>query len=216
MRKIRPLAVAFLGLLPAAFAHAAATHAPFTMAQILHYPYATELASAERSDAIAWVRDVDGARNVWFAHGPDFAAVQLTRYTEDDGQEITQLIFSPDGARLVFVRGGDHDANWPAEGSLAPDPSASPDQPNTAIWAVSLNGGTPEKLADGDAPAISSKGELAFINDDHVWTVPLEGGKPDKLFFDRGKDANLRWSPDGSRLAFVSGRGDHAFIGIFS
>jgi dipeptidyl aminopeptidase/acylaminoacyl peptidase len=46
--------------------------------------------------------------------------------------------------------------------------------------------------------------------------VPFEGGKPERLFFDRGKDSALRWSPDGSKLAFVSGRGDHAFIGIFS
>jgi dipeptidyl aminopeptidase/acylaminoacyl peptidase len=216
MRKIRPLAVAFLGLLPAAFAHGAATHAPFTMAQILHYPYATELASAERSDAIAWVRDIDGARNVWFAHGPDFAAVQLTRYTEDDGQEITQLTFSPDGTRLVYVRGGDHDANWPAEGNLAPDPTSSPEQPVTAIWTVPLTGGEPRKVAEGDTPTISSRGQLAYTKDDHVWTAALEGDtKPERLFFDRGKDSDLQWSPDGARLAFVSNRGDHAFIGIF-
>ena len=91
MRKTRPFAATFLGLLLVPFAHGAPTRASFTMAQVLHYPYATELASAERGDAIAWVRDVDGVRNVWFAHGPDFAAVQLTRYTEDDGQELTQL-----------------------------------------------------------------------------------------------------------------------------
>jgi hypothetical protein len=126
MRTIRPLTTVFLGfLLLGPLARGAAAHASFTMAQMLHYPYATELASAERGDAIAWVRDFEGARNVWFAHGPDFAPVQLTHYTEDDGQEITQLTFSPDGTRLVYVRGGDHDANWPAEGNLAPDPTSS-------------------------------------------------------------------------------------------
>jgi dipeptidyl aminopeptidase/acylaminoacyl peptidase len=195
----------------------ATARAAFTMAQVLHYPYATELASAERGDAIAWVRDVDGVRNVWFAHGPDFAAVQLTRYTEDDGQEITQLTFSPDGTRLVYVRGGDHDANWPAEGNLAPDPTSSPEQPLTTIWTVPLTGGAPLKIAEGDTPAISSRGQLAYTKDDHVWTVALSGeGKPERLFFDRGKDSDLHWSPDGGRLAFVSNRGDHAFIGVFT
>jgi dipeptidyl aminopeptidase/acylaminoacyl peptidase len=36
------------------------------------------------------------------------------------------------------------------------------------------------------------------------------------LFFDRGNDGELRWSPDGSRLAFVSDRSGHSFIGIYT
>ena len=84
----------------------AASRTPFTMAQVLHYPYVTELAAAEHADAIAWVRDLEGVRNIWFAHGPDFAPVQITRYAEDDGQEITQLTFSPDGTRLVYGADG--------------------------------------------------------------------------------------------------------------
>jgi dipeptidyl aminopeptidase/acylaminoacyl peptidase len=113
------------------------------------------------------------------------------------------------------VLGGDHDANWPAEGNLAPDPASSPEQPAVAIWTVPLTGGPPTKIDVGDAPTISAHGELAYIKDGQVWTAALDGPKPARLFFDRGKASDLRWSPDGSRLAFVSDRGDHAFIGVY-
>jgi len=188
----------------------------FSMQQVLHYPFATELAAAERGDAIAWVCNLDGVRNVWLARAPNYTPTKVTQYTEDDGQEITQLTFSPDGTRLIFVRGGDHDANWPAEGNLSPDPNSSPEQPVTAIWVLPAGGGAPLKIDDGDAPVISARGQIAYIKDEHVWTSSLEGAKPERLFFDRGNDSDLQFSPDGSRLAFVSNRGDHSFIGIFT
>lgn len=81
----------------------AATHAAgppeSALAQALLYPYVQELAAADTSDALAWVSNLDGVRNVWVARGPAFVPQKVTSYTEDDGQEITQLIFSPDGAQ---------------------------------------------------------------------------------------------------------------------
>ncbi len=208
------LAVLILAWLP----YVAQAEAPkeFTMEQVLHFPYPGALAAAPQADAIAWVENLDGVRNIWLARGPGFEPRQVTQYTQDDGQELTQLTFSPDGAYLVFVRGGDHDANWPAEGNLEPDPAASSVQPAVTIWQVSKPGKKPRMLAEGDYPAISAHGQLAFIKDDQAWTLTLKGKiKPERLFFDRGKVSDLRWSPDGGRLAFVSNRGGHAFIGIF-
>jgi len=194
----------------------ASARSGFSMAQVLHYPFATELAAAQRGDAVAWVCNLDGVRNIWVARGPAFTPAKVTQFKEDDGQEITQLTFSPDGTRLVFVLGGDHDANWPAEGNLSPDPSSSPEPPITAVWVLPLNGGPPVKMDEGDEPVISARGQVAYIKDGHVWVSPLDGGKPERLFFDRGKNSGLVWSPDGTRLAFVSDRGDHSFIGIFT
>jgi dipeptidyl aminopeptidase/acylaminoacyl peptidase len=187
----------------------------FTMEQVLDYPFVPEIDSAEKGDAIAFVRVLKGVRNVWVADGPAFKPRQVTQYTADDGQEITQLTFSPDGKHLVYVRGGDHDANW--EAKLPPDPSSSPVEPKVTIYAAQLSGGAPVKVTEGDAPAISSRGELAYLKDNEVWTAPLGGkGKPKRLFFDRGDDSALTWSPDGSKLAFVSARdGDHSFIGVY-
>jgi len=202
MRMSRLLVSLFLVLIGCSSVLHAAARAVFTLTQVLHYPYVSELACAERANAIAWVRELDGVRNIWFAKDAFTSPIQLTQYTEDDGQEITQLRFSPDGTRLVYVRGGDHDENWPAEGNLAPDPTSSPEQPLVTIWTVPLAGGSPQKVAEGDTPALSSQGKLAYTKDGHVWTVGFDGqSKPEQLFFDRGKDSDLRWSPDGSRLA---------------
>ncbi|MGI8840780.1 MAG: prolyl oligopeptidase family serine peptidase [Caulobacteraceae bacterium] len=217
MKSFAPLvtasAMALALLAPGA---APAAVGPFTLNQALDYPFESDLTAARDADAIAWVRNLRGARNVWVARGPDFTPRQVTHFGGDDGQELTQLTFSPDGKRLLFVRGGDHDANWPAEGGLAPDPSSAPETPVVTIWSVSPAGGA-AMIAEGDDPALSSRGALGYVKAGQVWTAPLAGkGKAERLFFDRGTAGSLSWSPDGSRLAFVSNRGDHAFIGVYS
>ena len=220
MHRLRCLACVACLVLGGAFAPAAWSQpADFSIAQVLDYAYPSGLVATRDGKRIAWVINLRGARNVWVASAPAFVPRQLTRFDKDDGQEITQLTFSPSGDTLVFVRGGDHDANWPAEGDLAPDPAASPEQPKVNLWAVALPDGTPVEITEGDAPAISAQGRLAYIKKDQVWTASLSGkgkAKPTRLFFDRGKDRSLRWSPDGRRLAFVSDRGDHAFIGVYT
>jgi dipeptidyl aminopeptidase/acylaminoacyl peptidase len=199
-----------------ASAGARAQDEAFSMAQALDYPFESELVAAERAPVIAWVRNLAGARNVWTAAAPGFPPIPVTRFSKDDGQELTQPTFSPDGRWLVFVRGGDHDANWPAAGNLPPNPDSSTTAPDVAIWVAAIPGGQAARLTEGDAPAISAKGVLAYLKDGQVWTASLDGkGKPARLFFDRGRDSQLTWSPDGSALAFSSDRGDHGFIGVY-
>ena len=193
-----------------------------TLERVLGYPFIPEIAASKNGHQFAWVENVRGVRNIWLASPADAAPRQLTHYTQDDGQEITQLTFSPDGSNLVYVRGGDHDADWPVKGNLAPDPDNNPSEPKVTIWSVALANTTsnPVQVAQGDSPAISSGGQLAFVKDGQIWTVGVpgaaaSGGQGHRLFFDRGKDSAPVWSPDGTRLAFVSGRGDHSFVGVY-
>ncbi len=215
-RAARWIAVLALGFPAATLAQ---SQPPFTLRQVLGYPYPSGMAAAPTGTAVAWVLDEHGVRNVWEASAPDWTPRRLTDFARDDGQEITQLDFSHDGATLVFVRGGDHDANWPAPGNLPPDPDHNPVEPKIQIWAVATAGGSPAKvLADGDAPAVSPAGDVvAFVRGGQIWSVPLDGSKAARqLCFARGSNGDLKWSPDGSRLAFVSRRGDHSFITIFT
>jgi len=195
----------------------AAEAAAFTIEQALSYPFVDDLTAAPHADRIAWVRMVRGVRNVWVADGPGLLPRQVTQFKADDGQEITGLTFSPDGRTLVFVRGGDHDANWPAKDNLAPDPASSPDEPKVTLWLADPTGArAAAPITEGDDPALTDAGVLAYVKSAQVWTAKLDGTGAKRLLFDRGKDDELAWSPDGKRLAFVSNRDDHAFIGVYA
>src|SRR2546426_3364514 len=197
---------------------AQAGSSPLTPDQILSYPFPDDLVASPAGATIAWTFNERGVRNIYAADAPDFKAHRITPYKEDDGQELTGLSFSDDGKTIVYVRGGDHGSNWPAEGNLMPNPASSPVQPKMQIWAVPAGGGTPKLLGEGDEPAIAPKtGRVVFLRDRKIWIVPIDGSKPaEPAFFAKGTSAAPAWSPDGQTLAFESVRDDHSFIGLFT
>src|SRR5690349_11920107 len=99
---------------------AASSSSSFTVEQIKSYPFPNELTASKTGARIAWAFNERGARNVWVAEGPDFKARKLTHYDIDDGQELSSLAISNDGKFVIYVRGGDHGANW--ESSTGVDP----------------------------------------------------------------------------------------------
>jgi dipeptidyl aminopeptidase/acylaminoacyl peptidase len=179
---------------------------------LLSAPFPSDLVVSPTGGRIAWVFNARGARNVWIAEPADGRGRPVTAYTEDDGQEISDLEFTPDGSAIVFVRGGD--ANRKGE---IPNPRSAAEGSEQGVYAVSAAGGAPRKLSDGRAAAVSPSGDrVAFLVKDQVWWAPLFGDeKASQAFKSRGEAAQLSWSPDGKLVAFVSRRGDHAFLGLF-
>ena len=184
-----------------------------TLEALLAAPFPSEIAAAPAGGRVAWVQNAKGARNVWVASAPDFASRAVTTYSGDDGQDITNLAWSADGRTVVYVRGGG--ANRQGE---IPNPALLPESPEQAIWAIDVTatGAVPRRLAQGSSPAVSATGDVAYLSRGQVWHTTLTAaGKPASLFTIRGQARDLQWSPDGAKLAFVSGRGDHSFIGLF-
>lgn len=192
-------------------AGSAAAQEPFTMAQVLSSPFPTGMVTAP-TGALAWVFNARGERNIWVATPPAYHARQVTAYSGDDGQEISSLTFTPDGSRLLYVRGG-----APNRRGELPNPASDPAGMERAIWIVPSAGGPARKVAVGAGMALSPDGRtLAFLAGGVVQVIGLDSGATaTTIIRSRGGLGTLRWSPDGGKLAFVSDRGSHGFVGVY-
>jgi dipeptidyl aminopeptidase/acylaminoacyl peptidase len=183
----------------------------FGLEQVMSSPFPSDLVAAPEGGSIAWMFNAQGVRNIWVAEAPDYVARRLTEYAEDDGQAISGLRFTPDGASVVYVRGG-----GPNRQGEYPNPWSLPEAVQQQIWIIDLADGEQRLLADGSSPTVAPTGSVvAFHKGRDIWIAPLDEGEPEALVKARGSNGSLRWSPDGSQLAFVSSRGDHAFIGVY-
>ena len=185
---------------------------PFSLEEILSAPFPSDLVAAPSGDRVAWVRNDRGARNIWLAEAPEWRARQVTDYTDDVGRTPGNLEFTPDGQHLLFGIGGS-----PNRAGERPNPASLPDGPELALYLLDLATGERISLPGGSSRAIAPDGQhYAFVRDGTVHTAPLAAdAEPEALFEARGGIGSLTWSPDGSRLAFTSSRGDHGFVGVY-
>ncbi len=185
---------------------------PFSLEEIMSYAFPSDLAAAPKGDKVAWVFNQQGIRNIWTASGPDYSAEKQTEFEKDDGRELTGLRFNHTGGLVVFVRGGA--ANRAGE---YPNPNSDPGGAEQAVWKLDLDNKDLTKIGEGHSPICSPvDNRVVYELRGNIFICDLDKEmNPVQLFKARGRNSPSAWSPDGSRLAFVSSRQDHSFIGIY-
>ena len=211
----------------------------FTIDQALRSPYAVSISAAPAGARFAWVEVAEGRHNLCVG-AVGVPARVLTHFTEDDGQELRELAWFADGKTLAFTRGTENGADGKPANATHQQPP-----PEIEVWTVDTS--TPDaqpKLAGaGHAPLPMPDGRhLLLVRSGQIWiadqSADVAGPEPQtsssnrsgdtgspatkgssmrQLVFDRGTASQMRLSPDGATLAFISHRDhNHSFLALFS
>ena len=224
----RPLgARLFAAFLGAACLSVPPASAQFRVQEALSAPFSNQLTAAPAKARVAWFTDSEGRRNIWVA-GTHEPGHPVTGNTADDGQDMDSITWARNGDRLAWTRGTGADGS---EHTVAANPAELPGPVQQHLEWVDLAEEHTERtpivhtVPEGHTPLFTADGtQLLFLRHGAIWIADLRSSatdsaadsNPRQLLYVRGNARDLRLSPDGSELAFVSDRGDHSFIGVFT
>ncbi|WP_026946836.1 S9 family peptidase [Algoriphagus marincola] len=184
-----------------------------SIAQYLSAPFPTDLTASPDGKAVAWVFNSEGERNIFLAESPNFEAKKITNFEGDEGLGLGELAFSPDGKILAFVRGNSRNSSGEAA-----NPAQLQENTDFKIHLIDLTTLKTRYFSPGSTITFSPDGQaLVYKIGPNVYWKSLNdsSSQQERLFVSRGGSSQLSFSPDGEKLAFVSTRGDHSFIGIW-
>jgi dipeptidyl aminopeptidase/acylaminoacyl peptidase len=186
--------------------------AQVTIENLLSVPFPTDLKSSADGKHIAWVFNDKGVRNLFAADAPDFKTRMLTNNKTDNGIDISSVNFTPDGDNILFTEGNPNNGKGEAA-----NPALLQTKTERIVWMINNDGKNLKKIGSGDnAVASPNNNRIAFVSGGQIWSISLDSTKAaEKLIQTRGTLGDIRWSPDGNKIAFISNRSDHSFLGIY-
>jgi TolB protein len=150
----------------------------------------------------------------------EFADGQLSNVQRLTGENRTSLpryyysvfdheispVWSPDGSEILFVSNRGHLYGTGGFWRMKPDPGAEAREIHyeETTWKA-----RPDFSPDGKRIVYSS-----YIGQqwNQLWLMPSDGGDPFALSYGDFDNVGPRWSPDGTRIAFISNRGGNTSL----
>lgn len=187
----------------------------FEIDELLRMPRIGNYVTNDRSD-VAWVEIQGPATSILIARAPEYSTKVLYTYNDNEGLPI-QLIGFGVNDQVVYSRG-----------RTGFNPAHTAFFRPRAVFSISESQKAPSSLiADVDdgfaAPMISKDGKtLFYARGGDVRKLNLQRpANPTSVFSVRGNVVDIRQSPDGQKLGFVSNRakyrrGKYTFVGVYS
>ena len=184
------------------------TFEKFTMASVIAAPFIYPPAPSEDGLSLAYITREARSRSVYFLR-IGTPARRIVTYPDDDGRDLSGIAVSKHGGAVAYVRGGD--VNNRGE---SPNPTSVPDLPEQQVWIVGIDGDHPRLLGAGRDPVFSPDDQrVLWRARGSTWAASLLWagtrlvaiGEPREFL--TGEREGLRFSPDGTKIAYQRANG---------
>ncbi|HLJ77766.1 MAG TPA: hypothetical protein VKT75_10140, partial [Acidobacteriaceae bacterium] len=98
---------AVLAVISCAVLPLSAQSSGFSLQQVMSAPFCSGLQAAPKGNRILWIADEQGKRNIYVAEPGGSSVHRVTSDNADDGIDVGDITWTPDGENVVYVRGGD-------------------------------------------------------------------------------------------------------------